>query len=125
MTTQEIANELVKLCREGNFQKIFEELYSTDVKSIEPEGAPWGTAQGMEALQQKGKQWEEMVEEVHSSEVSDPIVGDDYFACTMKTVVTFKGAPEKTTLNEICLYHVKDGKVVSEQFFYTPQPQFV
>ncbi|MEP0984071.1 nuclear transport factor 2 family protein [Ekhidna sp.] len=125
MTTQEVANRLVELCREGKFEQVFQELYSPEIVSIEPEGAPWGTVQGFEAIANKGKEWNEMVTEFHSSEISEPIVAENFFSITMKSKVTMKGMDQPINMDEVCLYEVNNGKVVKEQFFYTPIPELV
>jgi len=119
MTTQEVALKLVELCRTGRWQEAQDTLYHKDCKSIEPEGAPWPPVEGLEAIKKKGDQWAGMVEEVHSSFTSDPLVGDDYFVINSRTEATFKGMG-RASLNEISLYEVRDGKIVREQFFYTP-----
>ena len=119
MSTQEVANKLVEYCRTGQFTQAQDELYAENCKSIEPEGTQFPSVTGMDAIKQKAQQWEGMVEEVHSSETSDPIVAGNFFAVTMKNDVTFKGAG-RMTMEEISVYEVKDGKVVSEQFFFTP-----
>ena len=62
MSTEEVAKKLVALCREGKFEEVIQELYSPNIVSIEPEGGPWGTVQGFEAIAKKGKEWNEMVE---------------------------------------------------------------
>ncbi|MFY0687127.1 MAG: nuclear transport factor 2 family protein [Cyclobacteriaceae bacterium] len=124
MTTKEIAEKLVTMCRTGNFQELYQELFSPDIVNIEPEGTPNHITKGLAALQQKGKEWDEMITEVHSSSVSDPVVGDSYFACQMRLEATFKGSPEVTILDELCVYEVRDGKIVKEQFFYDPAPAF-
>lgn len=124
MTTQEVAEKLVSLCRVGDFEKVYKELYSQEIMSIEPEGGTWDTVQGMEAIAKKGEQWHAMVEEFHSSEISDPIVAGDFFSCTMKTELSLKGIEERINMDEVCVYKVENGKVVVEQFFYTPLPAF-
>ena len=116
MTTQEIANKLVQACREGKYDEAYK-MYSPNCRSIEPEGSPWPEAVGMEAIAAKGKQWQESVEEVHSGYVSDPIVADGWFSVQMKSDVTFKERG-RSTIDEICVYEVKDGQIVREQFFY-------
>jgi len=121
MTTQEVANQLVSLCREGKFEEVLEKLYSTDVESIEPEGSIFPNhVKGLSALLDKGKQWEEMIAQVHSSEVSDPLVAENFFSITMKTKVTLTGMSEPINMDELCIYRVENGKVLLEQFFYTP-----
>lgn len=123
MTTQEVAEKLVTLCREGKYDVVYSELFSQEASSIEPEGTYWGTKKGMEAIYAKGKEWNQMVEEFISGEVGDPIVADNYFAVVMKMEVKIKGAAASEKMEEICLYHVENGKIMSEQFFYTPQTE--
>ncbi|WP_462251900.1 SnoaL-like domain-containing protein [Ekhidna sp.] len=125
MTTQEVANRLVELCREGKFEQVFQELYSPEIVSIEPDGGPWGTMKGFEALEKKAKEWHDMVTEFHSSEISDPLVAENFFTMTMKSKVTMKGMDHPIDMDEVCVYRVADGKVVTEQFFYTPMPELV
>ena len=118
MTTKEIAVKLVEYCRKGEYEKAYTELYAPDAKSIEPR-ATFGPKeiQGMEAFKKKGEMWNSMVEEMHGGSVGDPIVSDAHFAVTMTMDVTFKeGGRVKDT--ELCVYEVKDGKIISEQFFY-------
>ena len=54
--------------------------------------------------------------EAHGMDVSEPLVADSSFAVTMNMDVTMKGG-QRMSMNELCIYHVKDGKIVSEQFF--------
>ena len=117
MTTQEIAERLVALCRQGNFETAQKELYATDAINIEP----YATAafaketKGLNAIIEKGLKFAAMIEQVHSISVSDPLVAGSSFACAMKLDLTIKGHG-RMTLNELCIYEVKDEKVISEQF---------
>lgn len=119
MTTQEVATKLVAYCRQGQFENAMSELYSPLIVSVEPDGAPVKEVKGIEAVIEKGKNFNEMVESFHGMEVSDPVVADNFFSCAMKMDVTFKGAP-RMEMEEICLYQVSDGKIVREEFFFTP-----
>jgi len=118
MTAAEIANRLVEACRKGDFEGAQRELYAEDAVSIEPHSSDdfAKETQGMDAIIEKGHKWNEMVEEFHSCEVSDPLVAENSFAVTMTLDVTMKGRG-RAKMTELCIYHVKDGKVVSEQFF--------
>ncbi len=118
MTTQEIANKLVQYCREGKYDECYAELYSPDVVSIEPKGAQVEIAHGLDGIAAKGKAWSEMVVEMHGNSVGDPIVSGNHFSCTMTMEATFKEPIGREKMEEICLYQVKDGKIVKEQFFY-------
>lgn len=120
-TTQEVADFLVSACRKGDFESPIKELYGDNIVSLEPEGAPMREVIGLEAVIEKGKHFNEMVEEYHGVEVTDPIVADNFFSIRMNLDVTYKGAG-RMTMEELCLYKVNDGKIVREEFFYTPPP---
>jgi len=119
MTTQEIANKWAEYCRTGQMDKAQEELYCDDCVSIEMKGAQGfpERVEGREAINAKGEQWNQMVEEFHGVEIEGPIVAGDHFTATMKMDITMKGMPRKTD-EEVCVFQVKGGKIVSEQFFY-------
>lgn len=119
MTTKDVAEKLVGYCRQGQFEEAAKELYADNIVSIEPDGAAVKEVRGLEAVVAKGEQFNAMVEEFHGMEVSNPLVADNFFSCAMKMDLTFKGAP-RTTMEEICLYQVDDGKIIREEFFYTP-----
>jgi len=118
MSTQEIANRLVELCQKGDFTGAQKELFADDAVSIEPHGSPEFEKEvhGLDAIMQKGEKWASMVEENHGMKVSQPLVSDNSFAVTMWMDVTMKGQG-RMAMNELCVYHTKDGKIVSEQFF--------
>ncbi len=119
MTTQEVADKLVRLCSQGQFNEAMKALYSPDIVSIEA-GAPPGQdreAKGLDAVLAKAKWWEEN-HEVHSSNVEGPLVAGPYFAVTFKMDVTFKPKNQRFTMQEIGIYKVADGKIVREEFFY-------
>lgn len=122
MTTQQVANRLVELCREGKYEQVVKELYSPDITSIEPEGAPNRIVKGLPAIMEKGKMFEAKIEKVNKSIVTDPIVAENYFSLGMLMNVNMKGVPVPIDMDEICVYNVSDGKIVKEEFFYTPQP---
>jgi len=117
MTTKEIADRLVTLCREHKYEEAQKELYADDVVSIEPEATPAFAKEtkGLPAIIEKGHKFTSMVEAMHSSSVSDPIVTDGAFACIMSMDMTMKGRG-RMNMSELCVYKVKDGKVISEEF---------
>lgn len=123
MTTQEVATKLVTLCREGKYEQAIKELYSPDIVSVEPEGAPNRIVKGLAAIAEKGERFESMLEKINSTVISDPIVAENFFSCTMLMNVNLKGAPAAIDMDEVCVYTVRDGKIVKEEFFYTPQPK--
>ena len=118
MTTKEIADRLVGFCRKGDFEKAQKELFADDAVSIEPYATPAfeKETKGLKAIKEKGDKWNSMVEKMHNLDVSDPMIAPNSFACTMRMNVTIKERGEMD-ITELCVYQVKDGKIISEQFY--------
>jgi ketosteroid isomerase-like protein len=120
MNTEQVAKRLVELCREGNYTQAQEELFAPDAVNIEMEGmaeGPMGGAKGLDAIKQKGRAFGEMLEAVHSNEVSDAVIAGNWFSVSAIMDATMKGRG-RVQMREICVYHVRDGKIDREQFFY-------
>jgi hypothetical protein len=119
MTTQEVANTLVKLCSEGNFEEATKTLYSPDIVSVEAGAPPGGSreSKGIEAVIAKGEWWTAN-HEVHSAIVEGPLVAGSHFSVVFRLDVTFKPEAKRFKLEEVAVYKVADGKVVYEEFFY-------
>ncbi|NJL14815.1 MAG: nuclear transport factor 2 family protein [Microscillaceae bacterium] len=117
MSTAQIAERLVQLCREGKDAQAQQELYADNVRSVEANGQVF---EGLAALGPKGEQFYQMFEP-HSNEVSEPIVSGEFFCVSMKMEVTDKSSGKRFPIEELCVYQVKEGKVVLEQFFYNTE----
>jgi hypothetical protein len=117
MTTAEIAGRLADLCRQGQFEAAQKELFAQDAVSIEPYSTPdfEKEVKGLDAIIEKGHKWSEMVTDYHGMKVSEPLIAGDCFALTMWMSVTMKNGG-KMEMTELCLYKVKDGKIISEEF---------
>ena len=109
------------MCREGKGTQALDELYAPHASSVEIKGWPQETVNGVEQLRLKHEQFFNSLEEMHGSDISDPLVTGNHFACTMKYDVTFKGKG-RAQIEELAVYEVADGKIVREQFFYPPMP---
>lgn len=119
-TTQEVANRLAELFKEGKWAEALE-LFSNDAVSIEPADSPGlQSVKGLDNIKKKGDMFNEMVEEMHGGYTSEPIVAGNFIAFAMGMDVTMKGAG-RMKMDEIAVYEVRDGKIVSEQFFYNPK----
>jgi hypothetical protein len=119
MTTQEVANSLVKLCSAGKFDEAMETFYSPDIVSMEA-GAPPGMSReskGLAAVKTKGEWWSAN-HEIHSFQVDGPLVAGSHFAVAFKMDVTFKPQAKRFSMEEVAVYKVVDGKIVYEEFFY-------
>jgi hypothetical protein len=118
MTTQDVASRFNELAQTGQWNKIQEELYAGNAVSIEPPHAQGlQSAEGLDAIKEKGRQFEAMVEEVHGGYSTPPIIAGNHFSVAMGMDCTMKGMG-RMKMDEIAVYEVKDGKIVKEQFFF-------
>jgi len=117
MTTQEIADRLVEYCRKGAWETAQKELFANDAVSIEPHATPAfeKETKGLQAIIEKGHKFDSMVEQVHSIDTSEPLVAGNAIALILTMDVTMKDRPRETW-KELCVYKVKDGKIISEEF---------
>lgn len=117
-TVAEVAARFNELAREGQYDKIQDELYADNAVSVEPPASPGlQSVQGLAAIKEKGRQFNEMVEEMHGGYSTEPVIAGNHFSVAMGMDVTMKGQG-RSKMDEIAIYEVKDGKIVKEQFFY-------
>ncbi len=117
MTTQEIADRLVDLCRKGQNALAQVELYDDDIESIESQISRYRNTKGINKVQKKTAMFFEKAETIHKYEISDPLVVKNHICFKMSIDVNIRGLG-RVQLDELCVYHVKDGKIVKEEFFY-------
>ncbi len=118
MTTKEVADRLVALCRQGKTEETQNELFADDAISIEANDmmGPRET-KGKDAIKKKGETFNSMLENFYGATISDPVVAGNCFSIAWDMDAQMKGQ-ERMMMSEICVYKVKDGKVILEQFFY-------
>lgn len=80
-------------------------------------GSPMERTEGKEGVLAKNQQWFDSVEEIHSVEISEPQVIGTFFSITMKYDVTYK-EHGRMPMDELAVYEVKDGKIITDRFFY-------
>lgn len=119
MTTMEVGNKLVELCKQGQNLQAIDTLYSPDIVSVEAVAMPDNPAEmsGIEAIKGKNKWWLDN-HEVHSASCEGPCSNGDRFAVRFKFDVTNKPSQRRMQMDEIGLYTVKNGKIAREEFFY-------
>ncbi|MFD2573022.1 SnoaL-like domain-containing protein [Spirosoma soli] len=120
MTTQQVADRYYEMAQQGELEKIQDELYALDAVSVEPANASqlplW--VKGLDAMRQKEYRfYQQMVEEMHGGFCNPPVVSTFHFACAMGMDVTLKGEARRVK-EQIGVFEVRDGKIVSEHFFY-------
>ena len=118
MNTKEIANRLIELCRKGDFETAQKELFAEDAVSTEPYATPDFPKEekGLANILEKGRKFGSMIGEMHEITLRDLVVTGNVIAFVMGMDATMKGK-ERGKWEELCVYVVKDGKIVSEQFF--------
>lgn len=121
MTTKEVAFRYYELACQNKWAEIHETLHDEHIVQKEPEeGAPAGipvVTRGKAAVKAKSEAHRAMIDTIHSRETTEPVVAGDFFTLALRRDVTYKGRP-RVQSEEIAVIGVKDGKIVSEQFFY-------
>jgi len=117
MSTKDVAADLVKMWKAGEFMESGEKYWADDVVSIEPMDGPMARIQGKKDVRGKGEWWDN-AHEVHSAEVEGPYVNGDQFIVRFKMDVTVKESGQRMAMDETALYTIKDGKIIEERFFF-------
>jgi hypothetical protein len=118
MTAQEVATRFNELAQQEKWFEIHDEFFADDVKSIDPPNSPYfGYAEGKGPVRKKGEDFVKRIEAVHRMYTTEPVVACNHFAVGREMDITVQGFG-RIKIDEIMLYEVKDGQIVSEQFFY-------
>lgn len=119
MTTQEVADKLVTLCKERKNFDAMQQLYADNIVSVEAVERKTGSFEtaGKAAVIQKSKDWA-AAHEIHGGAVDGPFVGVDKFAVIFDFEVTPKATGKRVTVREVAVYTVANGAIVREEFLY-------
>ncbi len=119
MTLNEIGHELVAGCREGRERANLDRLYAPGAVSVEAADIGGGReSAGIAAIHGKHEWWQN-AHTIHGTSVEGPFMhGDDRFAVMFDMDVTNKESGQRMQMREVGVYHVADGKIVREEFFY-------
>ena len=118
MTTKEIAARFNALAQQEKWFDIHDEFFADNVKSIDPPGSPYmGYAEGKAAVRRKGEEFVSRITAFHGASTTEPVVAGNHFAVGREMDITVEGHG-RIQIKEIMLYEVKNGQIVSEQFFY-------
>ena len=112
MTLKEIADELVAGCREDRTRENLDKLYAADAVGEGRETV------GLAAIHGKHDWWDANFE-VPALTVEGPFLhGDDRFAVIFDMETVNKASGERRKDREVGVYHVRNGKITREEFFY-------
>jgi len=118
LTTQQVAARFNELAQQENWFEIQDELFANNVKSIDPPNSPYfRNAQGKSNVRKKGEDFVKRVEAAYKRFTTHPVVAGNYFVVGREVDISVQGFG-RIKLDELMLYEVKDGQIVSEQFFY-------
>ena len=118
LTTQEVAARFNELAQQEKWFEIQDELFADHVRSIEPPASKYlHNAEGKIAVRKKGVDWVKRIEAAHRLHTTAPVVGGNHFAVGRDMDLTVQGLG-RVQINQVMLYEVKYGQIVSEQFFY-------
>jgi hypothetical protein len=123
MTTEEVAQKLVRFCKEGKYPEAYD-LYADDAVSVEIDGWEAGeqVTKGKANILEGFNQWQSNIQEMHGGSVGDAVVAGNHFVVPMTSDVTFKQGG-RVQMDELCVYEVANGQIKKAQFFYELPPQ--
>jgi len=115
-TVTAIAERLVELVNQQQFVQAYQELYSKDAWSIDPMYPEISPIKGLATLIDRENAFLQNVK-LNAVEASAPLCTANYFSITLS--MDFIAGDDHRKVTELCVYGVKDGKIVSQQFFTT------
>ncbi|MBV8391102.1 MAG: nuclear transport factor 2 family protein [Mucilaginibacter sp.] len=113
-TTLDIATQLIELLRNHQFVAAYEELFTDDAISIDPLKPDLSPIKGLPTLIAFEKAFLSKAK-IESINISEPMISGVYFATRLSMQVTIDSS--NVPFEELCVYEVRDGKIISQQFF--------
>lgn len=112
----DVATKVAALLRAGNAAEVEEQWLAPAIESVEGVGASlaWN---GKPAVLGKYRAWE-ADHEIHELDLEGPWVGATGFALKYRIDVSQKSTGQRTTMEEIAVYTVRDGKITREEFHF-------
>lgn len=112
---KQIAERLIKLCSEQKFVEAYRELFGEEAESIDPLYPIMPPARGLITLIEREKQFLAKAQ-IHNITMSEPLITGSHFAVKLSMDFTHEERG-RISMEELCVYHVKNGKIMSQQFF--------
>jgi hypothetical protein len=118
LTTEEVAAAFNELAQQEKWFEIQDIFFSDNVKSIEPPDSPYFQyAEGKATVRKKADDFVKKIRDFHGAYTTLPVVAGNHFAVGRGMEITVEGFG-RIKIDQIMLYEVKDGRILSEQFFY-------
>ncbi len=112
-----VADKLIALCRAGKNAEALKTLYADDCVGIEAAPAHYHETHGLNNIIENSKKYVENTISVNKLVITEPTIIGNYFAFGYAHDITTKDRGRHIE-RELCVYEVKAGKVVRENFFY-------
>ncbi len=118
MAIQDIADRLVALCRAGQNLNAYKTLFSENASAHDLGNPNAPVRTGLSTLLASYEGFHNSIKDMHRVIITDPtIISEHYFACGM--AIDFTGHDgTRHTMSELCVYEVRDSKIVKETFYY-------
>lgn len=113
----EVGKDLVSMFNSGKLGEIEAKHWSPKIVSVEGVGVSMAWS-GKAAVEAKNQGWM-MDHVIHGASAEGPYVGATGFAVKFRMDVETKSTGERTTMEEIGVYTVQNGKIVREEFMYS------
>ena len=113
-TITSISQNLIKLLRNQEFVKAYNDLFSEEAESIDPINPRPEPLKGLSKLIEAEKLFLSRVE-IQSIDISEAIHAGNYF--TIRLSMGFFIDGKERNIDELCVYKVSEGKIISQQFF--------
>lgn len=117
MTTLELAKDFTNFLKNNDHEAAAAKYNADDIVSYEAMDGPMACCKGAAAVKQKGEWWVAN-HEVHHAQIDGPYVNGDEFVVRFRFDVTAKSNGQRMNLDEVGVYKVEGGKVISERFYY-------
>lgn len=114
MNTQEVADKLIQLWREGKNAEAITLLYPADYKA--DTFLMSRNCRGEAAMLNRSQFTGMRVDAFHSLEINDPLVLEDYFCIGLEMDFTLRDAG-RSVISESWVFVVREGKIVGERYF--------
>jgi hypothetical protein len=114
-TITEIAQRLVVLLKQQQFVQAYQELFNENAESIDPIYHDQPTLKSLTQLIEREKTFLSRTD-IHSINVSEPLLAGNYFTISLSMIFSIAGQEQKK-IEELCVYKVEAGKIISQQFF--------
>jgi len=117
MSVQTVAQQFVKMCREGKNFDVMKTLYSPHIVSVEGDG---NETIGQGPVIKKSENW--VSDKVFNGEtVAGPFyngANPDQFVIYFILDITIKATGQRLNRDEVAIYTVQNDLITREQFFY-------